>query len=128
MEDLVNKPKHYVKYNVSKVIEPIELYETCGFLLGSAFKYLFRYRDKGTPVLDLKKARFFLERFLHYYCMEDYTADISTPNVRYVSYFTDNKFIAAYGTDPNVSTEERIHKVLELIEKEILEYQREENA
>jgi len=128
MEDLVNAPAHYTKHNITKVIEPIELCETCGFLLGNAFKYLFRYQDKSNPVLDLQKARFYLERFLHYLVMEDYIVDISAPNARYLSYFSSNKFVLAYIDKPDAPTEDRIHKMLELIEEEILKYQREDNA
>ena len=102
--------------------------ETCCFLLGNAFKYLFRYQDKGSPVLDLQKARFYLERFLHYVVAEDSIADVSSPNSRYLSYFSANKFIRAYMNKPSASEQERICAVLELIEEEILKYQREENA
>lgn len=128
MEDLVNAPSHYTKHNITKVIEPIDLCETCGFLLGNAFKYLFRYQDKGSPVLDLQKARFYLERFLHYVVAEDFIADVSVPNARYLSYFSDNKFVRAYMNKPSASEQERVCAVLELIEEEILKYQREENA
>lgn len=128
MEDLVNAPSHYTKHNITKVIEPIELCETCGFLLGNAFKYLFRYQDKGSPVLDLQKARFYLERFLRYAVAEDPIADVSVPNARYLSYFSANKFVRAYMNKPGTSEKERVCAVLELIEEEILKYQREENA
>ena len=60
--------------------------------------------------------------------MEDYTANLATPDVRYLSYFSSNKFVLAYLDKPGTSEEERIHKVLELIEEEILKYQREDNA
>ena len=62
--DLINNPQHYAceAVTVSCTVEPIELCEQCGFLLGNALKYLFRYQHKGKPLEDLKKARYYLER------------------------------------------------------------------
>lgn len=31
------------------------------FSVGNAIKYLWRYRHKGTPVIDLKKAAWYLQ-------------------------------------------------------------------
>lgn len=64
MTDNVNHPSHYECEKVTLTIEPIELCEQCGFLLGNALKYLFRYQHKGKPLEDLKKAEFYLRRFL----------------------------------------------------------------
>lgn len=63
MTDNVNNPSHYQCENATITIEPIELCEQCGFLLGNALKYLFRYQHKGKPVEDLKKAEFYLKRW-----------------------------------------------------------------
>jgi len=63
-EDLINNPPHYDCESVIVKIEPIELCEQCGFLMGNALKYIFRYQNKGKPLEDLQKARFYLERWL----------------------------------------------------------------
>lgn len=62
--DVIERPQHYAceAVTVSYTVEPIELCEQCGFLLGNALKYLFRYQHKGKPLEDLKKARYYLER------------------------------------------------------------------
>lgn len=65
MTDNVNHPSHYECENVTLTIEPIELCEQCGFLLGNALKYLFRYQHKGKPLEDLRKAEFYLKRWVN---------------------------------------------------------------
>ena len=35
-----------------------------GFLAGTCLKYLFRWRWKGAPLADLKKARYYLDRLI----------------------------------------------------------------
>jgi hypothetical protein len=59
--DMVNHPPHYARgdhYEPIKVIEAWEL----GFHLGNCVKYIARYKKKGTPLQDLKKARWYLDR------------------------------------------------------------------
>lgn len=59
--DLVNKPPHHragSKYETIRVIEAWNL----GFLLGNVIKYVARHALKGTPLQDLKKARWYLNR------------------------------------------------------------------
>ena len=55
---MVNHPPHYVGHG----IEPIEFIEShnLNFNLGSAVKYIARAPYKGTELLDLKKAKWFL--------------------------------------------------------------------
>ena len=62
MVDLINKPPHY---NHGK-IEPIDfiLDQEMGYLAGQCLKYLVRYRWKGTPVQDLMKCRFYLDKLI----------------------------------------------------------------
>lgn len=57
--DMVNHPPHY-----QHGIEPIEFIEShnLNFNLGSAVKYIARAPYKGTELLDLKKAKWFIER------------------------------------------------------------------
>lgn len=51
--------KHYKQGK----IEPIEFIEAndMGFLAGNIVKYIARYKHKGTPVEDLRKAKQYLE-------------------------------------------------------------------
>lgn len=60
--DPVNHPKHYTfgKFEVLDVIEDWEL----GFHLGNVVKYVARAKYKGNEIEDLKKAQFYLERYL----------------------------------------------------------------
>lgn len=57
--DMVNKPPHY-----SIGIEPIDAIESwdLGFCLGNTVKYIARAEHKGTPLQDLQKARWYLDR------------------------------------------------------------------
>jgi len=60
--DPVNHPSHYTK-GPMEVIDIIEQYGFCDdFRLGNCIKYLFRHGLKGTPLQDLKKARWYLDR------------------------------------------------------------------
>lgn len=65
--DPVNHPTHYTQGGI-ECIEAIkasmtrEEYE--GFLKGQVIKYVWRYKHKGKPVEDLKKARFYLDRLI----------------------------------------------------------------
>jgi len=58
----VNHPSHY---NMGK-IEVIDFIEDqqLGFHLGNALKYITRAQHKGDAIDDLKKAIWYLERFL----------------------------------------------------------------
>lgn len=66
-EDLVNHPNHYTSGGIECIdaiaasMTPIEY---AGFLKGQILKYVWRYRLKGKPVQDLKKARFYLDRLI----------------------------------------------------------------
>ena len=58
--DPVNHPAHY-NYGSIEVIDAIEAWDL-GFHIGNAIKYLARYKQKGNPVEDLKKARWYIDR------------------------------------------------------------------
>lgn len=61
MKESVNHPEHYggdTTYEAIKVIEAWEL----GFCLGNAVKYICRAGKKDTPLLDLEKARWYIDR------------------------------------------------------------------
>lgn len=54
MTEQVNHPKHYNTHPSG--IEAIELCQRLPFNVGTAIKYLFRWRDKENPEQDLRKA------------------------------------------------------------------------
>lgn len=60
--EMVNHPAHYGgednPYEVIKIIEHYNL----GFALGNSVKYILRCEFKGTPLEDLKKAQWYLNR------------------------------------------------------------------
>ena len=57
MNDIVNHPAHYSSRDIS--CECIEIVQYQTFLVGNVIKYLWRYKDKGHPVEDLEKARWY---------------------------------------------------------------------
>jgi len=61
MTDPLNPP-HYA----NKSIQPMDVIESwvLPHHLACTLKYLCRYRDKGKPIEDLKKARWYLDRFI----------------------------------------------------------------
>tara|TARA_B100000131_G_scaffold317712_2_gene360230 strand:- start:660 stop:884 length:225 start_codon:yes stop_codon:yes gene_type:complete len=61
-KEMVEHPDHY---NVGK-IEVIDFIEAwnLNFSEGSVVKYVTRYKFKGKPVEDLKKARFYIDRLI----------------------------------------------------------------
>ena len=62
MADQINKPSHYTQGKI-EVIDFIED-QQMDFVTGNAVKYLARYRFKGQPLEDLKKARWYIERLI----------------------------------------------------------------
>jgi hypothetical protein len=75
-ENNINHPKHYN----SKKVECIEISEQMNFCLGNAFKYLYRYEDKGKPIEDLEKAIWYLKRGLEDNCNKNYYNNLSKIN------------------------------------------------
>ena len=59
MNDNVNHPSHYADNGPFECIELTEQYDFC---LGNAIKYVWRHNDKGKPVEDLSKARWYVQR------------------------------------------------------------------
>lgn len=57
---MVNHPPHY-RDNGSGV-ECITVVEHMTFNLGNAVKYIWRHNEKGNPLQDLQKARWYLDR------------------------------------------------------------------
>ena len=62
MAEKVNHPVHYNK-GPMEVIDLIEGFEL-GFHLGNVLKYILRHQYKEKPVEDLKKARWYLDRYI----------------------------------------------------------------
>lgn len=60
MNNNVNHPSHYTCRDIGYECIDIAQYQT--FLVGNAIKYLWRYRDKGHPIEDLEKARWYAHR------------------------------------------------------------------
>jgi hypothetical protein len=58
--DTVDKPQHYNSHPSG--IQPIEIAEHMTLCLGTAFIYGWRYNQKGTPLEDLRKMRWFMVR------------------------------------------------------------------
>jgi uncharacterized protein DUF3310 len=58
--DLVNHPPHYTAHPSG--VECIQITEHFNFNLGNSIKYIWRAWEKGDPVQDLKKARWYLDR------------------------------------------------------------------
>lgn len=66
-DDPVNSPAHYNARGV-EAIAAIEASmsdeEFQGYCKGNTMKYMWRYKYKGKPVEDLKKAQWYLERLI----------------------------------------------------------------
>ena len=66
-EDIINKPPHYGDGDIECIDYMKDNMDTMmfmGYLEGNCKKYLHRYRYKGKPVEDLKKARWYLDRLI----------------------------------------------------------------
>ena len=60
-KDHINHPPHYTKgIECADYIESHEM----DFFQGNAVKYLTRFRHKGTPIDDLKKAQWYVNRLI----------------------------------------------------------------
>jgi hypothetical protein len=62
MSDSVDHPSHYNVGGI-EVIDAIEAWGI-GFHLGNVVKYITRSAHKGHQLEDLKKARWYLDRFI----------------------------------------------------------------
>jgi hypothetical protein len=58
--DNVKRPKHYTSHPSG--IECIQVTEHMDFCRGNAIKYIWRAGEKGNPIEDLQKARWYIER------------------------------------------------------------------
>lgn len=76
MTDNINHPKHYNGRDIGYECIDIAQYQT--FCVGNTIKYLWRYHCKGSPLDDLKKARWYA---LEASMMQE-SVDISAENCR----------------------------------------------
>ncbi len=56
----VDHPSHYTSHPSG--VECIQVTEHMNFNMGNAVKYIWRADEKGDPLKDLKKARWYLDR------------------------------------------------------------------
>lgn len=60
MKEQVDHPSHYNNHPAG--IECIDVVEHMNFNRGNAIKYIWRAGDKGPAIVDLKKAKWYIER------------------------------------------------------------------
>lgn len=60
MTDNINHPTHYTGRNIG--YECIDIAQYQPFCAGNVIKYLWRYNSKGTPLEDLRKARWYAHK------------------------------------------------------------------
>jgi len=61
----INHPKHYNSGSIETIEYLKELGVAEDFCVGNAIKYLSRYKHKGKPIEDLKKAKWYID-----YCIK----------------------------------------------------------
>ncbi len=73
MTDLVNHPQHYAEHYDHEVIE---LTQHLSFCLGNAVKYILRAPFKGTELLDLQKAEWYVRRMVDEFSADECRAQV----------------------------------------------------
>ena len=74
MSDEINKPLHYFRGGIDVIgfaERQFSVEERRGFYRISALNYITRFQDKGAPVKDLNKAKFFIDKLIELEMMED---------------------------------------------------------
>ena len=67
MNDDINFPAHYHKGGIDVIgfaEKQFSVEEQRGFYRISALKYVTRFQDKGAPIKDLNKAKFFIDKLI----------------------------------------------------------------
>ena len=78
MNDEINKPTWYHKGGIDVIgfaEQQFSVEEQRGFHRINAIKYVSRYRDKGTPLKDLNKVKFYIDKLIELEEMEDESHD-----------------------------------------------------
>ena len=78
MVDDINFPVHYHKGGIDVIgfaEKQFSVEERRGFYRISALKYITRFQDKGAPVKDLKKAKFFIDKLIELEAIEGESHD-----------------------------------------------------
>jgi len=78
INDAVNHPQHYQH---PSGVECIQITEHMSFLMGNAIKYIWRADSKGSPINDLRKAIWYIEREITRRTDEANTASVVTKSV-----------------------------------------------
>ena len=74
IEDIINKPLHYFRGGIDVIgfaERQFSVEERRGFYRISALKYITRFQDKGAPVKDLNKAKFFIDKLIELESIEE---------------------------------------------------------
>jgi hypothetical protein len=71
--DPVSHPAHYTEH--ASGMECIDVTEHMNFCLGNAIKYIWRAGLKGNPILDLQKAKWYIDREIARLESPEVTAD-----------------------------------------------------
>lgn len=67
MPDMVNHPSHYTNSKVECIDVMLDIYgkeQVQSFCLCNAFKYLFRCEHKDNKIEDIKKANWYLNKYI----------------------------------------------------------------
>ena len=124
--DLVNSPKHYKDMSATITIEPIEITSQLDFDLGNCFKYLFRYKHKGSPLLDLQKAEYYLNHAQnHKKLNKRYSKILHPDNLAFRAFYqVKNNFLHEMKWDYTESVKSNLYKLSEWIAEEIKIYEK----
>lgn len=124
--DLVNSPKHYKDMSATITIEPIEITSQLDFDLGNCFKYLFRYKHKGSPLLDLQKAEYYLNHALnHKKLNKRYCKILHLDNLAFRAFYqAKNNFLHEMNWDYTESVKSNLYKLSEWLAEEIKIYEK----
>lgn len=78
INDNVNNPKHYQADNLSCIDVMLKLYgkeAVLNFCMLNSFKYQWRCNKKSNCIEDLKKAKWYMNKFLELLETEDYSSN-----------------------------------------------------
>ena len=76
--DIINRPSHYFRGGIDVIgfaEKQFSVEERRGFYRISALKYITRFQDKGAPVKDLNKAKFFIDKLIELEAIEGESHD-----------------------------------------------------